>query len=357
MSVIKKRFGNLSDGREVFLYEMKNANGMTVVISEYGAAIVSLNVPDKKGRFLDVVCGYDDVQSYEHADGYQGAIVGRWANRIAEGKFELDGKKYSLTVNNGKNHLHGGAENPISSKLWKVDSVSEGGEPSLCLSCVSNDGDDGYPGTLYVTVTYTLLKDNALSIRYSAKTDKKTVVNLTNHAYFNLGGYDSGSVRDHLLTVFADSYLETDETLIPTGKLASVEGTPFDLRTPKRLGDAIDSNHKDIMLVGGYDHCFNFVGWEDESKEIRHRATLYCAETGIEMKVLTNSPCAQIYSGNVMNNANFPFKNGYAQNSHNAVCIETERMPDSMNHKGFTKCTLDVGETYDYTTVYKFNVK
>lgn len=357
MSIAKRIFGKLSDGREVSLYELENKNGMRLILSEFGAAMVKIVVNDKNGDPVDVICGYDDVKSYELGDGYQGAIVGRWANRIRKGRFTLDGVEYQLPTNNGENHLHGGTDGHLSHIIWNSEAVSEGDEPSVRFSCTSPDGSNGYPGTLSVSVTYTLTKDNGVSIRYNATTDKKTILSLTNHSYFNLGGYDSGSIADHVMTVDAESFLETDEGLIPTGRILSVEGTPFDFRASKRLGDEIDSDFEAIRFGLGYDHCLNFAGWEEESREVLHRATLYCAKTGIEMKVLTNSPCVQIYSGNVMNNKDYPFKNGVEQIPRNAICIETQRMPDSMNHEGFTKAILDVGETYDYTTVYKFENK
>ena len=269
----------------------------------------------------------------------------------------MDGREYNLTINKVPNHIHGGNEGKLSHVVWKGQIVDDGEEPSLRLFCASPDGDNGYPGNLCVSITYTLTNDNEVVIHYEATTDKKTVINLTNHAYFNLGGYDSGSVCDHVLTVLADTYLETDQASIPTGRIISVEGTPFDFRSPKRVGEDIDSSHPNMQSAGGYDHCFNFDGWQSYKRQPSLGAKLYCEKSGIEMQVITNQPCVQIYSANGMKNADFPFKGGCPQVPRNAICLEAQRMPDSMNHDGFTKCTLDVDEKYDYTTVYKFNIK
>ena len=231
MSVTKKFFGKLSDGREVYTYTLKNAAGMKVKLSEFGAAIVKLVTPDRNGTFTDVVCGYDSMYGYENGDGYQGAVVGRWGNRIAKGRFTLDGVEYQLSLNNGNNHLHGGAVDKISHKIWSVEILSDGEEPAVKFSYFSPDGEENYPGNLNISVTYTLTADNALALHYEATTDKKTVINLTNHSYFNLGGYASGSIHDHILWVDADSYLETDEELIPTGRMIPPQDLPLTLQS------------------------------------------------------------------------------------------------------------------------------
>ncbi|MBO5326667.1 MAG: galactose mutarotase, partial [Clostridia bacterium] len=251
------------------------------------------------------------------------------------------------------NHLHGGKEG-FDHKIWEVDPI-DGDEPQLRLHYVSPDGEEGYPGTLDVTVTYTLRSTNALSIRYVATTDRRTVLNLTNHTYFNLGGFASGKVFDHVLQLDADTYLPTDDTLIPTGELKSVAGTPFDFRSPKAIGKDFFADDTDLKLAGGYDHCFNFVG--GESKEPVLRATLYEPNSGREMKVYTNQPCVQFYSGNFLNNGDHPFKGGYPQATQNALCLETQHMPDAINHRNFTNVILNPGEVYDYTTEYVFSVR
>ena len=257
MSIRKKFFGRLADGRDVYEFILKNTSGMTVKIISYGAAVREMIVPDRNGNYADVVGGYDDLDSYVGADGYQGAVIGRVANRIAKGRFAIDGKDYSLFINNGPNHLHGG-EFGFNAKLWDHE-IIDANEPSVIFSYTSPDMEEGYPGNLDVRVKYTLQDDNALRIDYRANTDQKTPVNLINHTYFNLSGYDSGSIHSHELTIDADSYLPTDETLIPTGELKSVAGTPFDFRIPKEIGKDIGSDDVDLKIAGGYDHCFNFI--------------------------------------------------------------------------------------------------
>lgn len=353
MSITKNLFGTLEDGRAVYAYTLMNANGMRVVILDRGGVICQLYVPDKKGRMVDVVGGYDNLDYYVNASGYQGALIGRFGNRIANAKFTLDGKEYPLFANNNGNHLHGG-ENGFNSKIWDVI-ATDGDEPALALSYTSPDGEEGYPGTLCVNVTYQLTADNALSIRYVATTDKKTILNLTNHAYFNLSGYASGSVHDHLLQMDADSYVRTDEKLIPTGELACVAGTPFDFREMKAVGRDIDADNVDLKNAGGYDHCFNFVG--GETKEPVLRATLKDPKSGRVMKMYTNQPCVQLYTGNFLTDDGYPFKGGRVKEKQMALCLETQHMPDSIHHDNFTNVVLDVGETYDYTTVYAFSAE
>ena len=353
MSIKKKLFGVLENGTEVYSYTMRNANGMKVKIISYGGAIVQINVPDKKGCFTDVIGGYDDLASYVGGNGYQGALIGRWGNRIAKGKFTLEGKEYDLFINNHSNHLHGG-EFGYNAKVWDV-TEKDGDEPELVLHILSPDGDEGYPGNLDLTVTYKLSNENGLSIRYEATTDKTTVVNLTNHTYFNLAGYASGSVHPLVLWLDADSYLPTDNELIPTGEIRSVEGTPFDFRTPKTVGQDIAADDKDLKFAGGYDHCFNFVGGKTDTPV--KRAELYDPASGRVMSVYTNQPCVQFYSGNFLNNAEFPFKGGYKQVPQTLLCLETQHMPDSVNHDNFTNCVLKPGEKYDFTTEYRFSVK
>lgn len=352
MSITKQIFGFLPDGRRVNAYTLRNASGMTVKIMEYGGTVIELKAPDRYGVYSDVIGGYDSLRSYLGADGYQGAIIGRWGNRIAEGKFSVDGKEYTLAKNNGNNHLHGGTEG-FNAKMWNVETV-DSDEPSLILSYLSVDGEEGYPGNLNVKVTYTLSADNALSINYVAVTDKKTPINLTNHTYFNLGGYASGSIRSHILTLDASTYLPTDAGLIPTGEIKDVDGTPFDFRLPKEIGRDMDCDDPDIKKAGGYDHCFNFSGGQTVTPV--KRAELYEPVSGRLMEVYTNQPCVQLYTGNFLKNAEFPFKGGYKQVPQTFLCLETQHMPDSVNHANFTDSILAPGEKYDFTTVYKFTV-
>ena len=353
MSITKQLFGKIRDC-EIYKYKLENNNGMSVEITNFGATIVSLNVPDKNREVADVICGYDSLDSYIEADGYQGAIIGRVANRINKGKFSLDGIQYNMYINNGPNHLHGGKIG-FDKRIWQVLSLDDSDEPSIKLFLLSKDGEEGYPGNLSVTVTYKLDNEGALSIRYEAFTDKRTPINLTNHTYFNLGGYNSYNIYDHILWFDADTYLPTDETLIPTGEIRSVAGTPFDFRLPKKIGQDIHLHDKDLIIADGYDHCINFTN--SESKMPKLRAKIFHEESGRVMEMYTNQPCVQFYSGNFLTNPKFPFKNKCSQRKQMAFCLETQHMPDAVNHENFTNTILNPGEKYDYTTIYKFYTK
>lgn len=353
MNVERKLFGKLADGREVDAYTLTNKNGMSVKIITYGGAIAEIKAPDRNGCFTDVVGGYDCIESYVGGDGYQGALIGRFGNRINKGKFTLDGVDYSLFINNNDNSLHGG-EFGFDKKIWDVE-VVDGEEPTLRLHTVSEDGEEGYPGNLDVTVTYRLSNENGLSIRYEATTDKTTILNLTNHCYFNIRGYASGSIHPLKLMIDADTYIPTDDRLIPTGEIRSVEGTPFDFRIPKTIGQDINADNIDLKLAGGYDHCFNFVGGETD--EIVKRCEVYDEISGRVLEVYTNQPCVQFYSGNFLTNEKYPFKGGYPQKIQTLMCLETQHMPDSINHENFTNCVLRPDEKYDYTTEYRFSVR
>ena len=353
MNIEKTYFGEVF-GKSVDKYTLTVDSGMSVSIITLGGAIHKLLVPDREGKLADIVGGYDNLSDYVEGDGYQGALIGRFGNRIAKGAFKLDGAEYKLCINNGPNHLHGG-EYGFSHKVWDAEAGIEEDGCTLTLKYTSPDGEEGYPGTLKVTVTYKLSQDNALSIKYHATTDKKTVLNLTNHTYFNLGGFASGKIFDHELWIDADSFLETDETLIPTGRRVSVEGTAFDFRTPKTIGRDFDLSYEPLRIAGGYDHCMNFTERTEPMREARARA--YEAKSGRVMEVYTDQPCVQFYSGNFLNNPDHNFKGGYPQGLQNMFCLETQKMPDSVNHPDFTDCTLDVGEVYETTTVYKFLTK
>lgn len=350
MNIEKCYFGE-AFGKAVDKYTLTVDSGMSVSIITLGGAIQRLLVPDREGKLADIVGGYDDLSDYVEGDGYQGALIGRFGNRIAKGAFTLDGVDYKLFVNNGPNHLHGGKIG-FSHKVWDAEAGIEDNGCTLTLKYTSPDGEEGYPGTLKVTVTYKLSQDNALSIKYHATTDKKTVLNLTNHTYFNLGGFASGKIFDHELWIDADSFLETDETLIPTGRRVSVEGTTFDFRTPKTIGRDFDLSYEPLRIAGGYDHCMNFTKRAEPMSEARAR--VYEHKSGRVMEVWTDQPCVQFYSGNFLNNPDHDFKGGYKQGLQNMFCLETQKMPDSVNRPDFTDCTLDVGETYETITVYKF---
>lgn len=356
MSVTQKLFGILPDGRKAYAYTLRNKTGMKVKITDFGGTVLQIKAPDRNGCFTDVVCGYDSLSDYVRADGYQGALIGRFGNRIARGHFSLDGKNYSLAKNNGENHLHGGNVG-FSHKLWSAKILENGDSDgdAIELNYISPDGEEGYPGTLAVTVTYKLTDKEEFIINYRALTDKKTILNLTNHTYFNLGGYASGKIFDHTLMLDADTYLPTDKGLIPLGEIRSVAGTPFDFRVEKPIGKDYFIDNADLKTAGGYDHCFNFTGGMKKSPELRGR--LYCPKTGRVMELFTDRPSVQFYTANFMKNPNFPFKGGLPQVPQSAVCLETQAMPDSINHPNFTDCTLEPTRIFNSTTIYKFSVK
>ncbi len=351
--ITKHYFGTLDDGCDVHSYLLKNDAGMSVRICEFGGAIMEICVPDRLGRITDVVAGYDSLRDYVLAPGYLGALVGRVCNRIAKGKFRLGVNEYQIYKNNNGNSLHGGKVG-FSHKIWNAK-AEDGEEPRLILSLVSPDGDENYPGTLTVTVTYTLLRSNALSIHYEATTDKKTVVNLTNHAYFNLGGFSSGKIFDHVLQIDADKYIPTDENLIPTGEIRSVIRTPFDFRSPKTIGEDFDLENPDMKLAGGFDHCLCFTGGESKTPVLRIEA--YEPNSGRLMQVYTNQPAVQFYTGNFMWEIEAPLKGGYPASVQSAFCLETQKMPDAINHSNFNDIVLNPDEKYDYTTIYQFSTK
>lgn len=345
----KSYFDKMPSGEEVFAYTLTNSKGSSVKILTLGGRINQINVPDKNGVFADVVCGFDNVASYLVDSAYQGALIGRFGNRIANAKFTLDGKEYTLFVNNGKNHLHGG-EYGFDKKIWNAKAWEIGNDMFLELSIISPDGDEGYPGCLSVKVLYSFNGEDTLSINYKATTDKKTVVNMTNHSYFNLGGYGSGNIMNHTLWLDADKFTETNDELIPTGKELSVAGTEFDFREEKLIGKEIDADNINLKYGQGYDH--NFVLNSDGT--VKHFATLKDAVSGRIMKAYTNQPCVQIYAGNCINPDDAPFKNGVKQIKRCGICLETQHSPDAPNQPSFISCELDVGELYDYTTVFKF---
>jgi aldose 1-epimerase len=320
---------------------------MTAKILSYGGAIAELRVPDRNGCFTDVVGGYDCIESYVGGDGYQGALIGRFGNRINKGKFTLDGADYSLFINNNDNHLHGG-EFGFDKKLWDVKTWEIGGTMYLEASIFSPDMEEGYPGNLNVKVLYSFDEENTLSITYKAATDKKTIVNLTNHSYFNLAGY--GTIMDHTLWLDADKITLTDDELIPTGEELNVENTEFDFRVEKCIGKDIDNDNINLVYGQGYDH--NYILNTDGS--IKHFATLKDPKSGRVMKAYTNQPCVQIYTGNCVVTDYNPFKNGVKPVKRCGVCLETQHTPDAPNHPEFFSCELNPGELYDYTTVFKF---
>lgn len=345
--ISKRLFGKTPSGEDVYIYDIENGN-VKLSVMEFGAAIVSFKAPDREGVMADIVCGYDNLSSYIEGDGYQGAVVGRWANRINKGRFTLDGVEYTLYINNGENHLHGGKVG-FSHRVWQSEMVDE---DCVRFSYLSPDGEEGYPGNLKVSVDYTL-RDSRVILTYRAETDKTTMINLTNHAYFNLSGFDSGKIFDHELCIRAHSYLPTDEGLIPTGEIKSVENTPFDFRSKKTIGRDFDLSYRDLALAGGYDHCLVFEDIDVSEPKIE----AYDQKSGRGMRVYTDQPCVQLYTGNFLTNEKYPFRGGYPQSRQNAFCLETQIMPDSMNHEGFTSPVLKAGEKYQRETSFELFVK
>lgn len=342
-------FGTLPSGEEVKLYTLTNSNGLKARIMTYGGIVVSLETPDRDGNLADIVLGFNDLAGYLGGHPYFGALIGRYGNRIGGAKFELDGEAYELAANNGPNCLHGG-EVGFDKKNWTVVSASDS---HLELHYVSPDGEENFPGELTTTVTYTLTDDNELKIDYEATTDKPTVVNLTNHSYFNLKDAGATSVLDHEIAINADRFTPVDETLIPTGELAPVEGTPFDFRKFHRIGDRIDADTEQIRFGGGYDHNF-VINRSGDGLELAARVRE--PETGRMMEVRTTEPGVQFYTGNFLDGT-LTGKGGTTYQKRSALCLETQHFPDSPNKPDFPSTVLRPGETYRTTTVYKFSAE
>jgi aldose 1-epimerase len=342
-------FGVLPDGRSVEIFTLTNARGVQVRTIPYGAIIVSILAPDRRGRFEDIVLGFDQLAGYLKQPPYFGAVVGRYGNRIAKGEFAIDGTTYRLATNNGPNHLHGGVKG-FDKRLWSAESFENGASVGVAYTLTSEDGDEGYPGTLNVKVTYTLAPDNALTVDYLATTDKATVVNLTQHSYFNLAG--TGDILNHLLTIDADRYTPVDATLIPTGQLAPVEGTPFDFRQPAVIGARIDADNEQLRNGGGYDHNWVING---AAGTLRHAATLEDPSSGRTLNVSTTEPGLQFYSGNFLDGT-LTGRDGRVYQKRSALCLETQHFPDSPNHPDFPSTVLRPGARYQSKTVFTFGV-
>ncbi len=358
MNIYTSEFGRTEAGETAHLYTLVNDNGMQVIITDFGGAIVSMLVPDRHGHLADIVLGYDSLWDYEHADGYLGALVGRCANRIAGAAFALDGVTYdALAANDGRHHLHGGVRG-FSKVMWQAACEQHQGTALLYLTYRSPDGEEGYPGNMEVKVCYSLTNANQFSINYQAVTDRACPVNLTNHAYWNLGGNASGSILGHELLLDAESYLATDGELIPTGQSVPVDGTPFDFRTPKAIGRDFFADSADLRVAGGYDHCFNFTDWKSAEGNIRPRARVVEPISGRCMELCTDRPCVQFYTANFLCNSRFPLRGGLKQQKQMAFCLETQEMPDSPHHQGesdYTDCILRPGAVYRSATVFRFS--
>lgn len=342
-------FGVLRDGTPVSLYTMSNRNKVTMKVMNYGGIIVSLQVPDRDGKMIDVVLGYDSLAAYEKRNPFFGALVGRYANRVAKGKLVLDGKEYQLTKNSNGNHIHGGKKG-FDKVFWQIEEVPTGDGVAIKLSYVSKHMEEGYPGNLTVDVIYTLTDDNAVRFDYHATTDQKTVVNLTQHSYFNLNG-GASDILDHELSINGDRFLPVNEALIPTGELRPVENTPLDFRAPVKIGDRIDDRDEQMRFSRGYDHC-----WVLNGEGLKVAAQVYEPRSGIEMTVRTTEPGVQLYTGNFLDGT-IAGKNNVVYRQRSGLCLETQHFPDSPNQPDFPTVVLNAGETYRTQTIYQFSVR
>jgi aldose 1-epimerase len=351
-SMEKQSFGKTEDGQQIDLYTLANKNGMKVTISNFGASVVSIIVPDKDGKIADVVLGYDDASGYESGKASIGATVGRYANRIAGGKFVLDGKTYTLPLNDGPNTLHGGIKG-FNKHVWTAKDVSGATGQALQLTYLSKDGEEGFPGNLSAKVVFTLGSTNELKIDYSATTDKDTVINLTNHSYFNLSGQGEGDILGHELTIHASKFTPVDATLIPTGELRSVKGTPFDFTKATPIGARIDQDDEQLKLGKGYDHNWVLDG---TAGTLRLAAQAYDPKSGRVLEVLTTEPGIQFYTGNFLDGT-IHGKDGKVYNRRYAFCLETQHFPDSPNHPKFPTTELKPGQKFHSITIFKFLTK
>jgi aldose 1-epimerase len=347
-SLKKTSFGKTPDGRQIDLYTFTNKNGLEVAVTNFGGIVVSVKVPDRNGKMADVVLGYDSLDGYINDKSYFGALVGRYGNRIAHAQFTLDGVTYKLAKNNGENSLHGG-DKGFNKAVWDAKEVTSKDGPSLQLSYLSKDGEEGYPGNLKVQVVYTLTDANELKIDYSATTDKKTVLNLTNHSYFNLAGQGNGDILSHELMIHAERFTPVDAGLIPTGELRPVAGTPFDFRKKTAIGARINADDEQLKLGKGYDH--NWV--LNHTAEYSLAARAVESNSGRVLEVWTTQPGVQFYTGNFLDGT-VVGKGGKAYAFRSAFCLETQHFPDSPNHPDFPTTVLKPGERYHQVTAFKF---
>jgi len=350
--ISKESFGKTADGESVDLYTLTNRNGMQAKITNYGGIVTTLTAPDRNNKYVDVVLGFNDLDSYLKGHPYFGALIGRYGNRIAKGRFTLNGVEYKLAVNNGENHLHGGIKG-FDKVVWTAKPMETKTGASLSLSYLSKDGEEGYPGNLRVNVVYTLTNNNELRIDYSANTDKDTVTNLTHHSYFNLAGEGSGDILSHILTLNANQFTPTDQGSIPTGELRAVQGTPFDFLKPTKIGERIDGTDQQLVFGGGYDHNWVLNG---RAGVLRQAATVYEPTSGRVMQVWTTEPGIQFYTANFLDGT-LTGKSGKIYQKRNALCLETQHYPDSPNKPKFPTTTLRKGATYKSTTIYRFSAR
>jgi aldose 1-epimerase len=345
-------FGKLPDGRTVHQYTLTNKSGAVVQILDYGATVTSVRVPDRHGKIEDVVLGYDSLQGYVDGTNYFGAVVGRYGNRIAKGRFQLDGKDYQLTVNDGENHLHGG-ETGFNKVLWDAKILRNADEPALQLQYTSRDGEEGYPGTVVLNVTYFLTEKNELRIEYQGTTDKPTILNPTQHSYFNLSGDFTKRITGHRLMIEADQYTPVDKGLIPTGELASVENTPFDFRVAKLIQDGINDDNEQLRFGRGFDHNWVLRG---SPGKVRKAAELSYPANGRVLTVFPDQPGLQFYTGNFLDGS-AKGKNGIAYQYRTGLCLEAQAFPDTPNKPQFGSVTLRPGHVYLQTTIYQFSAR
>lgn len=349
--VEKAPFGNLEDGTQIDLYTLTNSQGLIAKITNYGGVMTELHVPDREGKLDDILLGYDNLASYLEKPSYFNALIGRYGNRIGGAQFELAGKTYTLARNNGRNTLHGGSRG-YNRVAWNAEILK--GKNAIELTYLSPDGEEGYPGNLNVTVVYELNDHNELSISYTATTDQPTVVNLTQHNFYNLAGQGQGNILNHELTLYAHSFTPVGEGLIPTGAISPVAGTPMDFTRARPVGSRIETDDAQIKLAGGYDH--NWVLDQDSPGEMTLAARLYEPTSGREMEVWTTEPGIQFYSGNFFN-GNTTGKNGAVYHFRYALCLETQHFPDSPNQPQFPSTRLDPGDVYQSKTIYRFDVQ
>jgi aldose 1-epimerase len=346
MNVQKSSFGKTPEGEEVDLYTLTNANGLKASVITYGGILVSLEVPDRKGKLEDIVLGYDSLGAYVEKNPYFGAIVGRYANRIAAARFSLRGVQYRLAKNDGENHLHGGNKG-FDKVVWNAESIKLDSAVGVKLSYLSKDGEEGYPGNLTCIVEYLLTNRNEFTVNYHATTDKPTVVSLTHHSYFNLAGQGNGDILGHELMVNAEKFTPVDKGLIPTGELKSVKGTPMDFTTPATIGARIGN------VDGGYDHNFVLTG---EGGSLKLAARVYEPSSGRVMEIFTTEPGIQFYSGNFLGDS-MPGKSGKLYLKHGGFCLETQHFPDSPNRPNFPSVVLNPGEQYAHRTIHRFSAR
>jgi aldose 1-epimerase len=342
------------DGRPVSVYTLTNSHGVEVRAMNYGGIILSIRVPDRKGEFADVVLGHETLEGYIPNPPYFGAIVGRYANRIANGTFTLDGKTYTLPKNDGPNTLHGGTTRTFNQVVWDAEPLK--GKTGVAFSYLSKDGDDGFPGNLKVKVTYTLTDANALIIDYEATTDKATPINVSQHSYFNLKGEGNGDILDHEIMINADRFTPVDKNLIPTGELRPVKGTPFDFTKPTKIGAHINDDYEQLVLGHGYDHNFVIKRQGDSVRDLDLAARVYEPTTGRVLEVSTTQPGVQFYTGNFLDGS-ITGKHGHVYKHRYGFCLETQHFPDSPNHPDFPNTILRPGETFHEKTIFKFSAK